>query len=563
MLQYLHCLYLTKLIYPAAQSPEYAFDCIPKVGTLTDPRLALALAAYAILGALGILGLHQALQPAHLPQSCETKAHSIGNRTGGPTVPTPPSNSNTDENASSELDDSRRSPPSAPRTQTSQALDTAPDTTTSHLHDVTITETNSIATGIPRDALLHTLLLFAVFFLPASGVVFKLGTLLAERLMYTPSLTVCMLLSAAAQGTCYYLSGLFSVQESKRASERKGNNLTWTSRVFFYTCISLLAYAYMQRTIAYNTVWKDDNTLFTESIKVCPSSAKMNLQVSKVWSQRGDLKKARLYLTKAMEIDSNFCDTGYQDVVLTAGGEPPASIPPGVNPLDYAAEKAIENLHCIYTNSAAIQLLNQIWSAQLQSVSAMNNKQLLYREFAKQGKLAEKGKVYFLAVQKYTEASNIAFEAGEADDAVEIVNRAERIVMRLEGVQLKNISSTIASTVQQEEEMEITADMRCRVFTLSGLFRTSQAASLTARKKAKAGRASQQRAVQRLHRAVFRDCREAVLQMAHSGRSGQAASHPAGRASAADHLPLAVNHLVSLWTAQVLLMCCCLSHLFY
>jgi tetratricopeptide (TPR) repeat protein len=339
----------------------------------------------------------------------------------------------------------------------------------------------------------------------------------------------------------------FAAAPATSAETKKGFTVrSVLTQVLFWSVIAAATYAYAQRTIEYNQVWKDDNTLFVESLKVCPDSAKMNLQVSKVWSQKGDLKKARRHLERAQAIDPDFCDAGYQDAVLTAAGEGKGAT------LDLAAEKAVKNLHCIYTNTATLTLLNQIWTAQLQSVTATGDKQRLYREFEKQGKIASKGEVKFLAAQKFIEASSIAFDAQEPEDAISLATQAERIVTAFE----KNSSAAMGAG--DNEETEVTADLRCRIFTLSGLFRASQLAQSSNKagkkkkgdKKGKKPPTPQQaetRVLQLLHRAVFRDCREATTHLPYP-----ATGPVTGRgAVAVEHLPIAVNHLVSLWTAQV------------
>jgi hypothetical protein len=242
-------------------------------------------------------------------------------------------------------------------------------------------------------------------------------------------------------------------------------------------------------------------------------------------------------------------------VVLTAAGEGK-----GAN-LDLAAEKAVKNLHCIYTNAATFTLLSQIWSAQLQSVTATGSKQRLFQELEKQGRIAQAGDVKFLAAQKYIEASSIAFDAQFPDEAIALADKARKIVTSLES---SRQNETAAAAAQSDEEMEVTADLRCRIFTLSGIFRATQLPALKEaestqskkdskkkgskdKKKAKSSNKAEERVLELLHRAVFRDCKEAVMQLPYpavgpvSGRGG----------IAVEHLPIAINHLVSLWTARV------------
>lgn len=560
---------MMKLVYPTEQSPEYAFDCIPKVSSTQDIRFGHSLVAYGVLLALLLLGFTMSLYSGSSlwkivrvdAECCSDKIQenrSVRDRIG-------------EDNESSNLDD---------QDERIQEKDTEKDGR-KNLNNSTqieslgeenfgISQKNGFSTQrpedkpaavevgleilpgtVPSDAVLHTLLLFTVFFLPASGLVFKLGTLLAERLMYTPSMPVCMLISGATYTLSCSIGRLisFDITSPWNKSPKAWSFRAALSQILFCSVICAVTYIYAQRTIAYNPVWHDDNTLFVESLKVCPNSAKLNLQVSKVWSQKGDLKKARKHLNRAMEIDPDFCDTGYQDVVLTAAGEGKGAT------LDLAAEKAVKNLHCIYTNSGTISVLNQIWSAQLQSVSASGDKIRIYQEMEKQGDIALRGDVKFLAAQKFVEASSIAFEAQATEDAIDLTNKARKIVLDLEMLR----SNGNVSTPSSNEEVEVTADLRCRIFTLSGLFRATVLAQervKAQKKKVPASKKTLKRfskeeksVVNILRRAVFRDCKEAVAQLQYPDPAGTGMTGRVGGV-AVEHLPLAINHLVSMWTSQ-------------
>jgi hypothetical protein len=367
LLQYLHRLYFVKLVYPVEQSPEYAFNCIPKVANAQDPRFAQSIAAYATLVILLLLGFYQALRKGSalwssvLRDTPDVQQPSTGITTGTSSNKTsstdqaaaisPYSTSDAEPataigNEASSLDDEAM-PELIPVQQQEdtavlheKALNSgrkkkSPVFTKSGLQDsptmragktmhpelVPEAEMKPAAEAgsekvdatrvveavvmpcdaFPYDAILHTLMLFTVFFLPASGVVFKLGTLLAERLMYTPSMPVCMLLSAAAYYGSSFIAGLLTLDLRNGAVPAPAMKVTLRGALallLFSVVVGLATYAYAQRTIAYNPVWHDDNTLFVESLKVCPNSAKMNLQVSKVYSQKGDFKKARKHLDR-------------------------------------------------------------------------------------------------------------------------------------------------------------------------------------------------------------------------------------------------------------------------
>lgn len=48
------------------------------------------------------------------------------------------------------------------------------------------------------------------------------------------------------------------------------------------------------------------------SLDVCPTSAKLNLQVTKLYLNRGDYEDAARHIAAAKDIDPDFCDVWYQ-----------------------------------------------------------------------------------------------------------------------------------------------------------------------------------------------------------------------------------------------------------
>lgn len=136
--------------------------------------------------------------------------------------------------------------------------------------------------------------LLGLTFLPISGLVFRLGTLLAERLLYLPSVAVIGL-------AVYLLSSVTRLFLPARVASLARSLV-----------LAVILAAYVQQTRTYSTIWKDDATLFLHTVQVCPRSAKAHLQVSKVYSGNNDLPQAWHHVRLAREIDPEFCDADYQ-----------------------------------------------------------------------------------------------------------------------------------------------------------------------------------------------------------------------------------------------------------
>ena len=98
------------------------------------------------------------------------------------------------------------------------------------------------------------LLGYAILFSTTSNFIVPIGTIMAERLAYMPSLFFCLLLAI----------GLWNVER-------------WIGARGVIAAIALFTAAYAAKTIAQNRVWRDDLTLFAEQIRSAPRSAKSHV----------------------------------------------------------------------------------------------------------------------------------------------------------------------------------------------------------------------------------------------------------------------------------------------
>jgi Flp pilus assembly protein TadD len=141
-LMYLHWRYLLLLLYPAEMCAEYSFNCIPAVRSLADVRNVSSFAAYLGMLALGLGSIYRAVSQPR-----------CGGRAG-----------ERDEKADSA---------NAPR------------------------EAKAPAADFRSAGELVGLAWMLLPFIPASGVFVTVGTLLAERLLYIPSIGFCLLVGRA------------------------------------------------------------------------------------------------------------------------------------------------------------------------------------------------------------------------------------------------------------------------------------------------------------------------------------------------------------------------------
>ena len=93
-----------------------------------------------------------------------------------------------------------------------------------------------------------------------------------------------------------------------RLSDASGSK---TASLFWGVVFSISCF-YALRTHRRNVDWKTDTDLFLASLDVCPTSAKLNLQVTKIYVNRGDFADAERHIAAAKAIDPEFCDIWYQ-----------------------------------------------------------------------------------------------------------------------------------------------------------------------------------------------------------------------------------------------------------
>jgi tetratricopeptide (TPR) repeat protein len=129
-------------------------------------------------------------------------------------------------------------------------------------------------------------LFFAAAFAMTANLLFPIGTILAERLAYLPSAGFALALSSVVLGS----------RMAQGPSRR---------RAFLLIAIAV---AYGARTAVRNPVWKDDETLFAETVRTSPGSAKAHYNLAWVSAERGRLSLALEEYTRATRIYPKYFD---------------------------------------------------------------------------------------------------------------------------------------------------------------------------------------------------------------------------------------------------------------
>jgi len=132
-----------------------------------------------------------------------------------------------------------------------------------------------------RVAGLSILAYFAALF-PVSNLAFSTGTQMAERLLYLPSLGLCLFLPAA-------------FAESDLARSRGARRLA-----IAVACLAVAALG--ARTLVRNGDWVDQYTLFSRTAETSPRSAKAHYGFGEAAAERGDTVRAIEEYRRAIEI---------------------------------------------------------------------------------------------------------------------------------------------------------------------------------------------------------------------------------------------------------------------
>uniref|UniRef100_A0A8C6SKQ8 dolichyl-phosphate-mannose--protein mannosyltransferase n=1 Tax=Neogobius melanostomus TaxID=47308 RepID=A0A8C6SKQ8_9GOBI len=136
-----------------------------------------------------------------------------------------------------------------------------------------------------RRTLTLALVLLVVPFLPASNIFFRVGFVIAERVLYLSSAGYCLLLAYSVGWCC-----------SHWAKYRK------------LVCVSMLALlcVYVLRCALRSHQWRSEKTLFTSALSVCPLNAKVHYNVGKNLADRGNTTAAVVFYREAVRLHPTY-----------------------------------------------------------------------------------------------------------------------------------------------------------------------------------------------------------------------------------------------------------------
>ena len=114
--------------------------------------------------------------------------------------------------------------------------------------------------------------LFAVTYIIPSNLFITIGTIFAERLMYLPSIGLCLLAGVFVQ---------FLLEKIRGHGNKK-----WVISVT-YSAVGLIVISFSARSFVRNGDWKDNMTLFTRAVAVSPKSARAHGNLGQALAESG------------------------------------------------------------------------------------------------------------------------------------------------------------------------------------------------------------------------------------------------------------------------------------
>eukprot|EP00002_Diphylleia_rotans_P034898 TRINITY_DN7544_c0_g1_i1.p1 TRINITY_DN7544_c0_g1~~TRINITY_DN7544_c0_g1_i1.p1 ORF type:complete len:726 (-),score=116.74 TRINITY_DN7544_c0_g1_i1:145-2322(-) len=283
---YLHWRYAWLLVFPMSLSVDYSYNCVPVIESLGEWRNIGWIALYASICHL----IYKTIRDIHLrsPFGIFSVPKTI-----------------------------KRKPIAT--TEVKEAKSTNHD-------PIYLQETYS-----SPNRLLFSLGFLVATFIPSSNLFVFVGTMIAERLLYMPSLGFCFMLA--------HFWEQYPVQFKRFRSTRN-------------TVFVLVILVFSIRTWTRNHDWISEEHLFEKAMDVCPDSVKVRLNNGILQRRYSDWDAAFAEFNKALEIMPSFCDP-YHWIALThinAGEKFEVALP-------YFREGA----KCKYTRSMTLRVLNTIY----------------------------------------------------------------------------------------------------------------------------------------------------------------------------------------------------------
>ncbi|XP_064605710.1 protein O-mannosyl-transferase TMTC2-like [Liolophura sinensis] len=255
---------------PRVLSFDWSMEAVPLVESLADPRLLFVIIFYGSLGFVGLSVLKE------IPSASRTfKVHANGN---GCAIG---SNSNSNFVQKSVSNSGKKKPS---RKLSTSSTDSNEDTVVKKSQKTSL------------DVLILSLALIIFPFIPATNLFFYVGFVIAERVLYIPSMGFCLLIGQGA----YVLYQKFSRDKGKRK--------------IVCICLCVLLGSYSIRTVVRNQDWQTEEKLYESGLRVNPAKGWGNL--ANIYYGQGRSSEAEAAYRNALKYRGNMADVHYNLGIL-------------------------------------------------------------------------------------------------------------------------------------------------------------------------------------------------------------------------------------------------------
>lgn len=134
------------------------------------------------------------------------------------------------------------------------------------------------------------LILIVLPFIPASGII-HVGFVIAERILYTPSLGWCVLIAI----------GFRKVLRFSKRSRRRREFTMALKGLFILTVL-----AFIQKSRFRASEWKVDQVLYSSALRVCPNNAKVFYNIANIAAKKRDPETAISSYRQAIQLYPNY-----------------------------------------------------------------------------------------------------------------------------------------------------------------------------------------------------------------------------------------------------------------
>ena len=333
---HVHVRYARLLLWPRTLSADYSFDCVPAVTELVDGRNLGSAALYAVLfwSGVSVLRAYRAAEGGATGDACGEVSATSAATPPATAAAAAPVAAGISRAAKAEAHDATGAIADTTGATDAIAAATMAATTTG---SASVAAATFIATdctsgaGATDDAspLVSAgpaLVLLLLPMLPASHVLLGIGTLVAERLLYIPSVGYCALLgivtSAALRRAGQYEfargggsggssdSGCSSGSSGGSNGVGSGAQGRWARRLI-HLAIAITLSLGSARTWTRNADWSDSNSITAATARACPGSAKAQVSKGTMHLQHGQMEQARLAFRAALTIHPQYPDALY------------------------------------------------------------------------------------------------------------------------------------------------------------------------------------------------------------------------------------------------------------